>query len=179
MGILQWITGNEAAQQSTAAGGDTDTVRKIVGELEAMAPERARFVAAFAYILGRVAHADHHFSAEETEAMEGVVRGFGDLPEEQAVLVVQIAKSQNRLFGGTENFLVTREFREISSPAERRQLLDCMFAVSAADDSISSAEESQIRQIASELGFTHREFVTARLAYSDQREVMRAFRENR
>ena len=72
-----------------------------------------------------------------------------------------------------------REFREISSPAERRQLLDCMFAVSAADDSISSAEESQIRQIASELGFTHREFVTARLAYSDQREVMRAFRENR
>ena len=109
--------------------------------------------------------------------MEEIVRRFGDLPEEQAVLVVQIAKSQNRLFGGTENFLVTREFREISSPDERRQLLDCMFAVSAADDSISSAEESQIRQIASELGFNHREYVQARLAYSDQREVLRPFRE--
>jgi uncharacterized tellurite resistance protein B-like protein len=179
MGILQWLKGSETAQEATAGAGNTDTVRKIVGELEAMVPERARFVAAFAYILGRVAHADQHFSDDETAAMEKIVHGFGDLPEEQAVLVVQIAKSQNRLFGGTENFLVTREFREISSSAERRQLLDCMFAVSAADDSISSAEESQIRQIASELGFTHREFVQARLAYSDRREVMRAFRENR
>jgi len=150
-------------------------VRKIVGELEAMPPERARFVAAFAYILGRVAHADHRFSADETAAMERIVRGFGDRPEEQAVLVVQIAKSQNRLFGGTENFLVTREFREISSPEERRHLLDCMFAVSAADESISSVEESQIRQIASELGFNHREFVQARLAWSERREVMRPF----
>ncbi len=110
--------------------------------------------------------------------MEEIVRGHGGLPEEQAVLVVQIAKSQNRLFGGTENFLVTREFREISSPDERRHLLDCMFAVSAADESISSVEESQIRQIASELGFTHREFVEARLAWSDKRDVLRPFQDD-
>jgi uncharacterized tellurite resistance protein B-like protein len=178
MGILQWLRGAEPNPTVADGEGDTDTVRKIVGELEAMPRERARFVAAFAYILGRVAHADHHFSDDETAAMEDIVRRFGDLPEEQAVLVVQIAKSQNRLFGGTENFLVTREFRDISSPAERRHLLDCMFAVSAADDSISSAEESQIRQIASELGFSHREFVLARLAYSDQREVLRSFRQD-
>ncbi len=178
MGILQWLGGSESDRPAADGAGDTDTVRKIVGELEAMPRERARFVAAFAYILGRVAHADRHFSDEETEAMEGIVLRFGELPEGQAVLVVQIAKSQNRLFGGTENFLVTREFREISSLDERRHLLDCMFAVSAADESISSAEESQIRQIASELGFTNREFVQARLAYSDLREVLRPFRES-
>ncbi len=177
MGILQWLRGSESDPSVADGAGDSDTVRKIVGELEAMPPERARYVAAFAYILGRVAHADRYFSGEETGAMEDIVRRFGDLPEELSVLVVQIAKSQNRLFGGTENFLVTREFREISSPDERRHLLDCMFAVSAADDSISTAEESQIRQIASELGFTHREFVQARLAYSDRREVLRPFRE--
>ena len=177
MGIFQWLRGSEPAPQVADGAGDTDTVRKIVGQLEALPPERARFVAAFAYILGRVAHADHHFSAEETDAMEKIVRRFGDLPEEQAVLVVQIAKSQNRLFGGTENFLVTREFREISSLDERRHLLECMFAVSAADDSISSAEESQIRQIASELGFTHRQFIDARLAWADHREVTRPLRE--
>ena len=176
MGILQWLGGSEPAPVADAQG-DTETVRKIVGQLEALPRERARFIAAFAYILGRVANADRHVSADETAAMEEIVRRFGALPEEQAVLVVQIAKSQNQLFGGTENFLVTREFREISSPGERRQLLDCMFAVSAADDSISSVEESQIRQIASELGFNHREYVQARLAYSDQREVLRPFRE--
>ena len=178
MGILQWLQGREPGPPAASGTGDTDTVRKIVSQLEAMPPDRARFIAAFAYILGRVAHADHHFSDDETSAMEGIVRRFGELPEEHAVLVVQIAKSQNRLFGGTENFLVTREFREISGPDERRHLLDCMFAVSAADDSISSAEETQIRQIASELGFTHREFIEARLVYSDKREVLRPFRDD-
>ena len=105
--------------------------------------------------------------------MEEIVHGLGHLPEEQSVLVVQIAKSQNRLFGGTENFLVTREFLEISTPEQRQELLDCLFAVSAADASISGSEESQIRQIASELGFSHRDFVQARSAYAEHREVLK------
>lgn len=139
-----------------------------------MDPERARYLAAFAYILGRVAHADLDISSEETAAMEEIVRRLGGLSDEQAVLVVQIAKSQNRLIGGTENFLVTREFRDISTAEQRAELLDCLFAVSAADGSISSAEETQIRQIASELGFSHRDFVEAMSHYSEHREVLKS-----
>ena len=157
-------------------GGETETVRKIVAWLEALLPERARFIAAFAYTLSRVAHADLEISAEETRKMEEVVIAVGGLPEEQAVLAVQVAKSQARLFGGTENYLVTREFKEISSREQRQRLLECLFAVSAADDSISGSEEAQIRQIASELDFTHREYVEARSAWSDKREVLRGLR---
>ena len=46
----------------------------------------------------------------------------------------------------------------------------------AADESISPTEESQIRQIASELGFSHRDYVVERSRYSEYREVMRSFR---
>jgi uncharacterized tellurite resistance protein B-like protein len=162
-----------------AEAGDTDTVRKIVARLEALPAERARHVAAFAYTLSRVAHADLDISPEETAKMEEIVVAVGGLPEEQAVLAVQIAKSQARLFGGTENFLVTREFNEVSTLDERRRLLDCLFAVSAADDAISSAEEAQVRQIASELGFTHRDYVEARSAWSDKREVLRGLKRPR
>lgn len=159
---------------STSGGaGDTETVRRIMGKLEELEPTRARWIAAFAYILGRVAHADLDISAEETAKMEEIVQEIGELPEEQAVLVVGIAKSQNRLVGHTENFLVTREFYEISSREEREKLLDCLFAVSASDDSISGAEETQIRQIASELRFSHREYVDARSAWSDKRAVLK------
>ena len=157
----------------TAPERSTETVRKIVSELEAMDADRARYVAAFAYILGRVAHADLHISELETRKMEEIVHSLGHLPEDQSVLVVQIAKSQNRLFGGTENFLVTREFLEISSPDQRQELLDCLFAVSAADESISGVEEAQIRQIASELGFSHRDYVEARSVYNEHREVLK------
>ena len=175
MSLLK-LLGFQGADDGPDPPGSTETVRRIVGELEALEPARARFIAAFAYILGRVAHADQHVSGEETAEMETIVRRLGHLPEDQAVLVVQIAKAQARLFGGTENFLVTREFNELASREQKEELLDCLFAVSAADDSISSLEEAQIRQIASELGFPHREFVDARAGYSDQREVMRRFR---
>ena len=69
MGILQWLRGIESEPPVPDGAGDTDTVRKIVGQLEAMPRESARFVAAFAYILGRVAHADRAFE------LGGVGRG--------------------------------------------------------------------------------------------------------
>lgn len=151
----------------------TETVRRIAGELEAMPTDRARYVAAFAYVLSRVAHADLSISRQETRKMEEIVRRVGRLPAEQAVLVVEIAKSQARLFGHTEDFLVTRELRDVSTDEQRREVLDCLFAVSAADESISGAEETQIRQIASELGFAHAEYVAARADWSDKREILR------
>jgi uncharacterized tellurite resistance protein B-like protein len=171
MSILQWL--RTAGTNPSVAAGDTETVRRIVGELDKLDPLRARHLAAFAYILSRVASADLHVSDAETATMVELVKREGDLPEAQAVLVVEIAKSQSRLSGGTENFLVTREFREIASAAERRALLDCLFAVSAADEAISAEEEAQIGQIAKELGFSHPEYVEVRLAYSHKRTVLR------
>jgi uncharacterized tellurite resistance protein B-like protein len=158
---------------SRRPAGDTDTVQKIVAELGAMEPGQARYLAAFAFLLSRVANADLRISDEETRQMETIVRQVGGLPAEQAALAVRIAKAQSQLAGGTENFLVARELKEISTPAQREELLRCLFAVSAADDSISGAEEAQIRQIASELGFTLEEYVAARAAWSDKREVLK------
>ena len=160
------------AAQPTAAG-DTDTVRRIVGELDKLEAARARYLAAFAYVLSRVAGADLDISDVETAEMVRLVERVGHLPEAQAIVVVEIAKSQNRMFGGTENFLVTREFREIATDEQRRELLECVFAVAAADQAITGEEEAQIWQIAAELGFRHEEYVQVRLKYSDKRTVFR------
>ena len=159
----------------TPAGppGDTDSVRRIARELLKLPPERARFLAAFAYVLGRVAHADLEISEAESRAMERIIERLGGVPEEQAVLVVEIAKSQNRLFGGTEGYLVTRELRQISAPDERERVLDCLFEVSAADEAISASEENLIWQVASELGLTRSEYTAIRARWSDKRAVLR------
>ena len=158
---------------------DTRTMRRIAAELEALPAARARYLAAFACILGRVAHADSSVSAEETAKMREIVQVLGHLPAAQAVLVVEIAKNQVRLFGGTENFLVSRRFKELSTAAQRIELLDCVFAVSAADESITVAEEGQARQISRELGLTHEEFVAARAGYVEHVEALKAFRRQR
>lgn len=158
-----------------AVAGDTDTVRRIVGELEALPPETARYVAAFAFILARVAHADLEISAEETRRMEQILSHLGHLSTEQARLAVELARAQHHVAGGTESFLVTREFREIATREQCRELLDCLFAVSAADDSISGVEEGQIRQIASELGFSLGELSAIRASWADKREILKGF----
>lgn len=178
MGILELLgfagpTSRETRKAASHSEADTDTVRRIVGELDKMEAGRARFLAAFAYVLSRAAAADMHISEDETNAMVEILQRVGHLPEEQAVLAVAIAKSQNRLFGGTEDYLVTREFREISTEEQRLDLLNCLFAVTASDDTITAEEEALVRQIARELGFGHEQFVKARLAFADKRSVLK------
>jgi len=155
-----------------AAAPQTDTVRKIVEALDRLEPERARYLAAFAYILSRVARADLNISPEETQAMESLVSTQGNLPEDQAIIVVQIAKNQNLLFGATEDFLVTREFNKISTPEQKLLLLDCVFAVAAAESLVSVVEDHEIRQIADELGLSHQDFIAVRSRYRDHLSVL-------
>lgn len=158
---------------SSAPATETQTVRRIIEKLEEMDPERARYLAAFAYLLGRVAHADLEISDEETRAMERIVIEEGGLPEPQAVLVVQIAKSQNVLFGGTENFLVTREFNRLATHEQKVALLHCLFSVSASDKSISTVEDNEIRKISRELEFSHQDFIAVRLAHREHLAVLK------
>ncbi|HEY6361452.1 MAG TPA: TerB family tellurite resistance protein, partial [Vicinamibacterales bacterium] len=114
-------------------------LREVVEALDRLDPERAKHLARFAYLLGRVAHADRHVSPEETRAMEALVREHGRLEPDVAVLVVGLAKSSNLLFGGTADFLVAQEFAEAASYDEKMALARCLFAVAATDDSISMA----------------------------------------
>jgi uncharacterized tellurite resistance protein B-like protein len=151
----------------------TETVRKITQALDKLDPERAKYIAAFAYLLGRVARADLRVSPEETRAMERIIMERSRMPEEQAILVVQMAKTQNVLFGGTENFLVSREFNSMAVLDEKLILLDCLFAVAAADGSIATVEDNEISQIADELRIEHRDFIAVRSRYRDHLAVLK------
>ena len=171
MSILKMLgLGRDAADRRP---GDSDTVRRIVHELQHMEPDRARYVASFAYILGRAAIADHEISDAETRLMERIVMDRGSLPEEQAIIVVQMARSQNELFGGTEDFLVTREFGTLATYEQKLALVDCLFAVSAVDGSISLAEEQEIARTALALKVEHADVVRARVAYRDYLSVLK------
>jgi uncharacterized tellurite resistance protein B-like protein len=159
------------------AAAETATVRRIVARLEAMPPAEARYLAAFAYVMSRAAHADLHISDAETAAMEGYVVELGDLDEAQAVVVVEMAKLQTSLHGATEDFLVTREFARIATPEQKLALLRCCFAVSAADDSISANEASVVNQIARELDLSREQLNAVRGEFVERLSAIQALRE--
>lgn len=141
---------------------ETETLRRIAARLEQLPAGRARFLAAFAYVLARVAHADLRITETETRAMEQAVADVAGLAPEETALAVEIAKSQARLLGGTENYVVTREFRRLSEREERVKLIECLYAVAAADGQISSLESSEIARISEELGFLPAEALAIR-----------------
>jgi uncharacterized tellurite resistance protein B-like protein len=153
--------------EDNAPTGSQDALRDVLDALDRLEPERARYLAGFAYLLGRIAHADQHVSPEETRVMEDHVANEGQLPREQAMLVVGLAKTSNLLFGGTANFLVAREFAKSATPEQKVALVYCLFAVSAAEGQISVVEEGEIQRVARELKVEHADLVKIRLAYRD------------
>ncbi len=152
---------------------DVATIRRIAAEVDDLPQERARYIAAFAFVLSRVAYADRTVTSEETAHMEEAVRELGGLPEAQAALVVECAKVQARLFGGTENFVVTRELASMVGRDEKLAIADALFALASADDAVTSVEESEIRLIVDALGLDHDDYIAARSRYRDRLAVLR------
>lgn len=158
-----------------APEADTATVREIVARLESLPPERARYLAGFAYVLSRAARADFEISDSETRIMEKIVIEQGGIPEAQAVIVVQIAKTQSNFFGATEDYLVTREFAATASYEEKLAALRCCYLV-AADDGISAEETGTLNAIADQLDVDQHDLTALRAEFADQMNALRELR---
>jgi uncharacterized tellurite resistance protein B-like protein len=164
------------AEPAAGSAAETATARRIVARLEALPPEEARYLACFAYVMSRAAHADLDISDAETALMERFASQFGGLDEAQAVLVVQMAKLQARVHGQTEDFVVTREFRDISTMKQRVALLRCCFAIGAEDGTITAEEAGVVNEIARELD-VERDVVNAvRSEFHEQLSAVQALR---
>ena len=150
----------------------SETLHRISEAMDKLSPEHAKYIAAFAFILGRVANADMDISHDEIAEMERIVERLGGLPEDQAALVVLIAVDQHRLFGETENYVVTQEFNRTATRTQKLALLNCLFAVSSSDHSITVREDNEIRAISKELRLEHSDFIAARSLYKEHLSVL-------
>ena len=161
---------------ASTTAGDTATVRRIVARLEAMPADRARLVASAAYTLARAAHADLDISTDETAVMERELQTHGAIDEPTAVLVTEMAKLQARTVGGTEDYVVTREFATLASEQQRMDVLRACFAVGAASGTISAEESATLNQIASELKLDTAVISSIRSEFHDRLTAVREVR---
>ncbi len=169
MSLLTWL----GLAPADGHAGDPDPIEALMRPLQALGPERARYLALFAFLLARVANVDFRVSDAELARMTRELVTWGRLPPEQAAAVALLAREQNQLTGATENFLAARELRDLASHDEKIAVLQSLFAVSAADDEITGAEEEVIREISRELVLTNDEYLWVRRQYREQRAVMK------
>jgi len=161
------------------ASVETESIRRISSQIEALPIEQRRFIAGFSYVLARAAHADLEITEAELRYMEKAVVEVGHLTEAQSVLVVEMARNMTELYGATEDYVVTREFATNSTQAQREDLLRTAFAVGAADDTITAAESAELNEIGKELGFRSDEVDGIRDEFRDQLAAIQAMRKAR
>ena len=164
--LLKWIGVDNAAVEP-------EVLDRAAAALDGLRPERARYVAAFAYLLARVAGVDSRVTADEMDLMHRLVQKEAALSDDEATAVVDLALRDAVKFAGSHNLDVTREFMTLSTAEQRLGLLRCLFAVSAADDSVATAEDNEIRRISRELKIEHADFVRARAEVREHLAVLR------
>lgn len=171
MGWKDWISfePNEGA----TAGTRTEVVQRIAAALAGLPADRARYLAAFAYHLGRIAHADHQLTDAERDAITGIVALESGLPADQVEVVVALVVHESLVFRGTEDYRVSLEFNEVASYAQKLALIRCLFGLSAADENVVVHEDSEIRRIAITLKVADADFIAARAAVREHLAVLR------
>ncbi len=145
---------------------ETETVGEIATVLGELPPERARLLAAFAYLLGRVAFADHEVSEAERQVMEARLGVEADVSPEQAHELVGLAVRATGTHGAAEDYQVAREFEMLASREEKLQLLRALFTVSA-QHGITTVEDNEISRIASVLRLDRRDVTALRHEFRD------------
>lgn len=156
--------------------GETESVRRISARLTALPPARARFLAAFAYLLGRAANADMVVTDAEAAEMQRLVAEVGGVDAETASIVVDLARLRADRYGATEDYLVSREFKAISTMEERERLLRCCFVVMAADDEVDASESWLANRLAEELDIERPDLNRIRDEFHDRLSGVRAVR---
>ena len=148
---------------------NTKSIPKVVGA----STEKARELACLAYVLGRIAAADQEVRSEEASSISQLLQERGGLSQDQAELVTEVALGEARHMGGTQDYLVTRQLQTLVSRERREEILDCLLAVAAADGSICSQEEAELKVVSRQLGFQNKEYLEALSRYRDYRTVLR------
>jgi uncharacterized tellurite resistance protein B-like protein len=153
-------------------------MQPLLGQLDDLEVDQARYLAAFAYVMSRVAAADRVIEASELDQMRRILIDEGALPADQAELVVELAAGLAHEMGGAQDYVVTRRLAELTPRDERERILDCAIQVAAADQRIDGHEEKELRGIAKQLGFSDSRFLQALNRYRDLRSVFQTSSES-
>ncbi|HJS19920.1 MAG TPA: TerB family tellurite resistance protein, partial [Anaerolineales bacterium] len=121
--------------------------RLDLGEANLEIPEdELRKLSLIGGLMARVAKVDKIVLEDEMNKIRSMLKSDWGLSDEAAAFVTEVATSDAS--ADMDYLRMSREFLEVTIPAERANLLDILFAVANADGAITSAERHEIHKIA-------------------------------
>ncbi|MDA0692757.1 MAG: TerB family tellurite resistance protein [Nitrospinae bacterium] len=107
-------------------------------------------------LLSSVAQVDDIFEDVEKVALAKVLKSTFSFPKQESEILLAVIEEQAR--HGFDFHEVVTETNQIIPYKERVQLIDCFFAIAAADGRISHEESEQIRKITKAMHIPHQSF---------------------
>jgi len=156
------------------ADREPESLRALGARLSSLPEGDARFTAAFAYLLARVAGADLRTDGGERDTIAERLEQAAGLAGERACLLADAAIAAAADHGASDDHLVARAYREMASEDERRRLVRCLYAVAASDQRITTLEDNEIFEIATEIGLGRGDVVAIRSEFRDHLAVLKA-----
>ena len=126
-----------------------------------LSDEELRKLGTVGGLMARVAQVDQVVIEAEREKIISLLQSNWGLSQEAAALVVETAIAETD--SDFDYLRMTREFVEMTTPAERASLLDVLFAVANADGRISNQEDQEIHNLADYLLLSDNRVEEARL----------------
>jgi uncharacterized tellurite resistance protein B-like protein len=167
MWILKWLRlGKAERAQAMPESASFSKLFRVLDGIDAQDHDEAQYLAAFAYLLGRVAFSDGFISAVEIDQMKQILTARSTLNFMQVALVIDIAKFEAVTSKGEDGQDVTALFARITDDAQKREMVDCLYAVAAADEVIHASEEAMVQRISAEVGVDSAVLETVRAAYA-------------
>lgn len=142
-------------------------------------PERLEYLAGFAGQLARVAEADDGISPAEAKLIAGQLCELARISDSEAKLIVDLLRKEFEVLRSVQSHVLNRAINAHATDTEKKQVIDCLYAVAAADDLVSDVEEQEIRRIAGALLVSHSELMNIRARYRDRIESLQLMKRGR
>ena len=171
MRLRRLLTSLGLESQGPKPGADP-FLRRLQGQLQRLGSDRLEYLAGFAGQLARVAHADDDISAAEAKTIAAQLCEHARLAADEAQVVVDILRNEFDVLRSVQPYVLNRAINAHAGQAEKETLINCLYAVAAADHLVSDIEEQEIRRIANALLIPHRVLIEIRGRYRDRIEVL-------
>jgi uncharacterized tellurite resistance protein B-like protein len=141
--------------------------------LQDVAENDIKYVTGFSGLLGKVAYADMEISEDEVAKMQSVLSSTLLLKDAQVGSIIEMLQKHSVQLCSIEDYRYVRMINEVCDNEQKMELIEAMFAVAAADETVSSEEDSAIYVVSKGIGLSHKDFVTVRARFKNYLEVLK------
>lgn len=153
----KWLR-SERRATSSAGSALHDTVQR---ELPGADAETVAVVTSMVGLLGAVAYADRHYSAAEEAHLRRELGRVHGMTQQGVEAISKVLREQVVEVSTIEIPRFARALVELADEDLRREVLNALVALAAADESITLPETNLLRQITKSLGLSQQDYLEA------------------